>query len=356
MSAAAAAATPASAARSESALATIQHLLVTTPLVRSVSLEAAAAATAGDDAATHVLLKLESEQVTGSFKARGAAHKMHLCKQAGVKRVVTASTGNHALASIHALQKLGLQGSVYIPVTAAAGKVRRVEQQLQAGGGAAAGVSVVREGTDCEVSEVCARRAAEAEAKTGASVVYASPYNDADVITGQSTCAVEIVRQLDGVCPDNVFVSVGGGGLISGVAGYLKAKAAEQGREVTVIGCQPEKDACMLRCVEAGKIVKVDGGETFSDGTAGNVDEGSITLPHCINLVDRWVTVTEGEIASAVKATLDNDAKLIEGAAGVAVAAFLKSPAAVTKGKTSVIIICGGNVSSEKLLHMLGAA
>ena len=330
------------AQQSEAALEGIAAHIRRTPLHRSVALER----NLGGD--TRVFLKLENEQITGSFKARGASHKLAQCKRWSVTNVTTASTGNHALATVHALQSTGISGTIYLPTTAAPGKIAKIETLIARGTSADQKITLASHGDECMASEVEARAVAEKDPAT----VFVSPYNDIDVIVGQSTLAVEIESQLSEL-PDVVFASVGGGGMISGIASYLKHRASEAGKEITIVGCQPERDSAMYDCVKAGHIVEIDGKDTLSDGTAGNVEEGSVTLPYCACLVDKWALVSEEEIKEAVQLTLNEDSKLIEGAAGVAVAGFLQADEALTKDKTSVIIICGGNVSAQKAMKLL---
>eukprot|EP01064_Diplonema_japonicum_P029120 TRINITY_DN4633_c1_g1_i1.p1 TRINITY_DN4633_c1_g1~~TRINITY_DN4633_c1_g1_i1.p1 ORF type:complete len:324 (+),score=50.25 TRINITY_DN4633_c1_g1_i1:59-1030(+) len=312
--------------KSESALDLIKDMIYRTPLAKAYSLEAEL----GPD--TNVLLKLESEQVTGSFKARGAAYKIAMLEGDG--EVTTASTGNHAMATAHALQCFKRKGTVYLPKTAAEQKVEKIKQR------AGDRVELRFYGSDCMQAEVEARRVGGAD--------FISPYNDIQVITGQSTIGVEIHQQFPGAI-DYVLLSVGGGGMISGVAAYLKSVVPS----VKIIGCQPSQDAAMHRCVAANKILEIDCLPTLSDGTAGNVEPGSITLPLCASLVDSWVEVSEEQIASAMKWIFDKESKLIEGAAAVPVAALLADPEKF-KGKTSVIVICGGNIGAEKILKIYG--
>jgi threonine dehydratase len=172
-----------------------------------------------------------------------------------------------------------------------------------------------------------------------------SPYNDATVIEGQGTLAVEILRQLGRAgagALDAVFVAVGGGGLIGGIGLHLKS--ASPGTEV--VGCWPENSPAMHECLKAGAIVEVSEKPTWSTSTAGGVEPGAITLAICRQVVDRNVLVTEDEIVAAARRVHREDGQLIEGAAGVAVAGFLKD-AARYAGGTVVLLICGANAEPE---------
>ena len=296
----------------------------------------------GEDATVpgSVHLKLESTQVTGSFKARGAAHKLLSRTPEQLKSgVVTSSTGNHALATLHAATALGAAGhpvnlTVYIPSTVSPKKLSKLQAAA-----AKCSAELVTVGEDCVEAEGAARKAAESSGKT-----YVSPYNDLAVAGGQGTLAVEILMSLPREKLDAVFVPVGGGGLISGVAALLKS--LDPG--IKVFGCQPELSDVMRRSVEAGKVVELPWEESLSDATAGGIEEGSLTVEACTQFVDECITVTEPEIAAAMVGVHGHHGVAVEGAAGVAVASYIKL-AEQMHGKHAVVIICGGNVSAETL-------
>jgi threonine dehydratase len=277
-----------------------------------------------------VYLKLENIQITGSFKARGALNKV-LSLQGVEGRIVTASTGNHGLGVANALSVVKRPGTIFLPSNASPAKVDAIKMR---------GVPVEFYGETCEETEAYVRSQSD---KTGD--IYVSPYNDADVMAGQGSIGVELERELPGL--DAVFVSVGGGGLIGGIASYLKAVKPS----VDMVGCLPENAPVMLECIKAGKIIEVPEQPTLSDGTAGGLEAGSITFEACRDLVDHYFLVSEAEIASAMKLVLKHHHLIIEGAAGVSVAALLKHADAYI-GKKVVIIICGGNVS-EKVVKQI---
>jgi|SRR5688572_22830310 len=186
-------------------------------------------------------------------------------------------------------------------------------------------------------AEVTARRAANDSVRP-----YVSPYNDADVIAGQGSVAVEMLRQLAEMAAgplDAVFVAVGGGGLIGGIGTHLKRVSPA----TEVVGCWPENSPALYASMQAGAIVDVPERPTFSTSTAGGVEPGAITLEICRRVVDRSVLVSEDALLDAARRVLREDDELIEGAAGVAVAAFLES-ADRYAGKTVAIVVCGGNV------------
>ncbi len=275
-----------------------------------------------------VYLKLENQQVTGSFKARGALNKVLGLSAAEKERgIVTASTGNHAAAVGFALAVDGAAGEIYMPENVARLKVDNLRQYKN--------VTIKLHGRDPVEAEAAAKQRA---ADRGC--VYISPYNDAMVIGGQGTVAVEILHQLPDV--DEVLVPVGGGGLVSGIAGYL-AKARPQAR---VIGCQPQNSAVMYHSVKAGKILDMPSLPTISDGTAGGIEPGAITFSICRQNVDDYLLLTEEEILSALGILLKHHQLMAEGAAGLSVAALLKDTKA-WRGKNVVLIICGNKMSID---------
>lgn len=272
-------------------------------------------------------LKLENEQITGSFKARGAINRLHhhsiteAAPDHG-KGVTTASTGNHALAVAHAGRVYGIPVRVVLPSTVSETKLEKLKNL---------GVEIRAHGNDCVEAELEARALAERERG-----VYVSPYNDAHVIAGQSTIGHELLEQL-GSEARTIYITVGGGGLLAGIASVLKPLGWR------VVGCQPRESAVMMRCVEAGCVVEVDIGETISDGSAGGVETDCVTLPFCMGLVDAWVVVSEQEIRDGVE-LMQKEGLVVEGAAGVAVAGYIRDTERVGEG---VIVICGGNVSKR---------
>ena len=175
---------------------------------------------------------------------------------------------------------------------------------------------------------------------------YLSPYNDEQVIAGQGTCGIEIAMELPD--PDAIFIAVGGGGLIGGVGAVLKAH--DPG--IRVFGCQPLASPVMMRSIEAGEIVDMPSKPTLSDGTAGGIEQGAVTFELNQAVVDEWVAVDEHHIAAAMRAFIDAEGDVIEGAAGVAVAGML-SKRDELMGKKVVALICGGNISNDKLKDCL---
>ncbi|MFQ5983613.1 MAG: pyridoxal-phosphate dependent enzyme, partial [Woeseiaceae bacterium] len=175
---------------------------------------------------------------------------------------------------------------------------------------------------------------------------YLSPYNDEDVVAGQGSCGVEIAKQLPHV--DAIFIAVGGGGLISGVGGFLKSVNPS----MSVVACQPAASAVMTESVKAGEILELPSQPTLSDGTAGGIEADSITFDLCRRVADDYVVVSEDEIAEAMRQFIDAHHMLAEGAAGVALAGLARR-ADDYKDKNVVVIICGGNISLETLKQVI---
>lgn len=272
-------------------------------------------------------LKLEHLQETGSFKFRGASNKVAmLTPEQAALGVVTASNGNHGLGVSAAARARGIAAEVYVSSHVSPAKARRIE---------ANGATIRCMGDDPLTAELAARRAAEESGK-----VFISPYNDADVMAGQGTIAVELARQLPDL--DAVFVAVGGGGLIGGIGAYLK----EAMPHVEVVGCWPKNSPVMFECMRAGRIVDVPEEATLSESTAGGLEAESVTLDVCRRVVDRGVLVEEDEIRDAMRMMFEGEHWVIEGAAAVAVAAFRREAERWT-GKKAVVVICGRNVSPE---------
>lgn len=281
----------------------------------------------------HVYLKYEHMQYTGSFKYRGALHKLLSLtpaeQQAGV---VTASSGNHGMACAFAAAQLNIEASVFVPATASEFKLAQISRL---------GAKVITVDGDCLDAEMQALATAKAQGTT-----YISPYNDDEVIAGQGTIAVELLAQLPDL--DAVFVAVGGGGMVGGIGGYLKAEHPH----IDVIGCWPEVAPAMAKCLEQGAIVNVDEAPTLSDGTAGNVEPGAVTFELCQQVIDKRVYVSEAQIATVIRQIAEHERQIIEGAAAVAIAGALALSEEYAHKQTAVIV-CGRNIAYRKLCQIL---
>ncbi|HEY2403307.1 MAG TPA: threonine/serine dehydratase [Steroidobacteraceae bacterium] len=272
-----------------------------------------------------VLLKYEHMQPTGSFKIRGATNKVRLLDSRQRRTgVLTASTGNHGMAVARAGALAGVPVKVF---------VSNVTAQTKLAGIRAFGAElVIVDGPPLE-AELTARREAEADGTT-----YISPYNDLDVVAGQGTLGVELFEQEPAL--DAVFISVGCGGLIGGVGSALKALNPR----VQVVGVWPEASPCLLRALEAGRIIPVEEHETLSDGTAGAVEADSVTFPICQQVIDERVSVSESEIAAAMARLAETEHLMVEGAAGVALAGLAKRASAY-RGRKVAVVLCGRNIA-----------
>jgi threonine dehydratase len=285
------------------------------------------------DSGAEVFFKLENQQQTGSFKLRGASNKiLSLSPKEAAAGVIAASNGNHGLGVAAAARRAGIAAEIYVSSLVSPAKVRRIEEL---------GARIQRAGNDPLEAELAARAAAERLGK-----VFISPYNDAQVMAGQGTIAVELLWQRPDL--DAIFVAVGGGGLIGGIGAYLKYASPR----TEIVGCWPENSRVLYESIKAGHILDVPEQPTLSESTAGGLEPGSVTLPIGAAVIDRSALVKEDEILHAMRRVRDLRGWLIEGAAAVAVAAFLNDAKRYVNKRVAVVI-CGGNCS-EKVMKELG--
>lgn len=275
----------------------------------------------------NVSLKLESEQITGSFKVRGAFNKL-LSLPEGKKNVITASTGNHGLAVGYSAKRLGLSCRVVVPKNISNFKLKKLKEF---------GIDIEFFGEDCVEAEYFAKRKAEEEGLT-----YISPYNDIQIIAGQGTIGIELNEQTENI--DSVLVPVGGGGMISGISVFLKSI----NKKIRFFGCLPEKSPVMRESIRKGRIVNIKTGETLSDATAGGVEESSITFEICRKYVDDFFLVSEKEIEDAIFTIFENHNRIIEGAGALPVATLLRFKDQF-KNQNVVLILSGSNIDREFL-------
>tara|TARA_Y100000768_G_scaffold67902_1_gene47560 strand:- start:814 stop:1770 length:957 start_codon:yes stop_codon:yes gene_type:complete len=277
-----------------------------------------------------VYFKLENQQFTGSFKARGALNKILTLNESGksISSVISASTGNHGAAAAYAARQVNIECNIYVPEGSSKAKISNMKNY---------GANINIFGSDCVEAEAKARDVSEKN-----QVPYVSPYNDLHIIAGQGTLGVEIRSQANEL--DAIIISLGGGGLMAGTASFLKSVWPN----IKVIGCSPVNSAIMIHSMEAGKILELESLPTLSDGTAGGVEKESITFPLCCKLVDETVLISEKEIKDAMVFYIENERQLLEGAAGTAVAALIKMKDKL-KGKKVGVVICGGNISIDTL-------
>ena len=278
-----------------------------------------------------VLLKREDQQPVFSFKLRGAYNKMVQLTPAQLKKgVICASAGNHAQGVAVSAHTLGTRAVVVMPTTTPQLKVDAVK---------ALGGEVVLFGDSYSDAYT---HAAALEKKQGLTFVH--PFDDPDVIAGQGTIAMEILRQHQGPL-DAVFVAIGGGGLISGVANYIKAVRPE----VKVIGVQMNDSDAMIQSVSAKKRVTLPDVGLFSDGTAVKL-VGEETFRVARGLVDEFMTVNTDAVCAAIKDVFVDTRSIVEPAGALAVAAIKQYVAAhKTKGETYAAILCGANMNFDRL-------
>jgi len=274
-----------------------------------------------------VYLKLDLQQTTGSFKFRGASSKINSLSDEELDRgVLSASTGNYALAIAEAMKNRGREATIYVAKDMPQSRMDLIE---------AHGLNVVVYGDEPGDAEKKARAVAEEEGK-----IYVSPYNDRFVVGGQGTCGLEIWRQVPSI--DTLITACGGAGLITGSAGYLKSCNPA----IEAIAVSPEGSPVMYESRAQGKMVEVEIFETLADTCAGGLDLDTITFELCQKYVDEMVLVTEAEIAGAIRVLFEQHRLVTEGSAALSVAYLLKYPERF-RGKTVVPVLCGKNIGTE---------
>jgi threonine dehydratase len=303
-----------------------------TPLVHSPGLSA--------HVGVHVRLKLESLQVSNSFKARGAFNAAAAWQEQTVGRtdrddvLVTASAGNHGRALAHAAALLGAKLVVFTPASAPRAKLDHI----------------ARHGADLRAIaptyEDAERLAKEFAAKSR--VTYISPYSHPDVIAGAATVALEIIEDWPSV--ETIVVPVGGGGLISGIAAAAKAVSPE----IEIVGVEAEASPAFHTSLAAGRITDVDVRPTIADGLAGNMDPDTITFDMVRRFVDRVVLAPERTIEDAIRALVSHDHIIAEGAGAVGVAGLLAG--LKTKGRNVAVVVSGSNIDTARLAALISTS
>jgi threonine dehydratase len=298
-----------------------------TPLIRSAWLS--------DLSGASVSLKLESLQVSNSFKSRGAFNAViaRLESPGGPpSRLVTASAGNHGRALAATARTFHLPLLVFTPADAPKTKLTAIRRE---------GAELRAHGRDYDEAE----RMAKAYAKqTGAEFI--SPYNDADVIAGAATVAVEMFEDDPGI--DTLVVPIGGGGLISGVAAVAKAINPR----CDVIGVEAEASCAFQESVRAGTLVEIVPGATLADGLGGNPDPDTITFGFIQRLVNRIVTVSEDDLSAAIVGLVEAERLIAEGAGAAATAALVGTRIEV-RDRHVAVIVSGGNIDRARLASLL---
>ena len=280
----------------------------------------------------NVYLKTENLQVTGSFKVRGAGYMIsQLSEEEKARGVVACSAGNHAQGVALAAQKYGIKATICLPDGAPISKVEATKSY-------GAEVVMVK-----GVYDDAYKRALELRDEKGLTFVH--PFDDDDVIAGQATIALEILNNMKNI--DAIVVPIGGGGLIAGIAYAVKHLAPH----IKVYGVQAVGAPSMYNALKNGSIEALTSVSTIADGIAVK-RPGENTFRLCSQYVDEVVTVTDGEISSAILALIEQHKMIAEGAGAVAVAAvmFDKIP---MKNKNIVCVVSGGNIDVTILSRVI---
>ena len=281
--------------------------------------------------ANRLLLKREDMQPVFSFKLRGAYNRMAQLPLAALKRgVIAASAGNHAQGVALAAQKLGCAATIVMPVTTPPIKIEAVR---------ARGAKIVLHGDSYD--EACAHaRVLQRRHR----LTFVHPYDDPDVIAGQGTIGMEILRQHTKPI-DAIFAAIGGGGLIAGIAAYVKRLRPE----IRVIGVEPVDADAMYRSLKAGRRVKLDQVGLFADGVAVK-QVGRETFRLCRELVDDVIRVDTDAICAAIKDVFEDTRAILEPAGALAIAgakAYVEQTR--VRGRTLVAVACGANMNFDRL-------
>ena len=277
-----------------------------------------------------VFLKFENLQYTASFKERGACNKLaQLDADERARGVVAMSAGNHAQGVAYHAQRLGLRAVIVMPRFTPGVKVERTR---------GFGAEVVLHGDTLEAARAHARELAERQG-----LVFVHPYDDAAIVAGQGTVALEMLRAQPDL--DTLVVAVGGGGLISGMA--TAAKAIRPGIEV--VGVQTERFPAMYNAIKGTQLPQ--GSSTIAEGIAVGTP-GEITQSIIRRLVDDMVLVDEGDIEQAIVMLLEIEKTLVEGAGAAGLAALLKHPKRFA-GKRVGLVLCGGNIDPLLLASII---
>ena len=274
-----------------------------------------------------VWLKLDLVQKTASFKFRGALNKiLSLTEEELDGGVVSASTGNYALAVAEAMRIRNRRATIYVGNDMDESRLEILR---------AHGLDVVVSDGDAWGAEIEARRVGDEEGK-----VYVSPYNDPIVVGGQGTCGYEISQQLPDL--DAAFFACGAGGLLTGSSAWLKS----HNPDVRTFGVSPSNSPVMFESVRQDKMITMDTKPTLADTCGGGVDLDTITLDYCRRYSDGIVLLSEDEIAAAVRLLFEQHRLVAEGSGVLGIGGILKNKEKL-KGKKVVAVVCGRNIDLE---------
>jgi len=281
-----------------------------------------------------VWLKLDSMQRTSSFKFRGAVNKiLSLTEEDLDLGVISASTGNFALAVAEAVSIRGRRATIYVAEDIEPGRLELLRSH---------GLDLVVEGTLAWDAEKAARLAAKEEGK-----IYVSPYNDPIVVGGQGTCGYEISKQLPDL--DAALFACGAGGLLTGSAGWLKS----HNPAVEAFGVSPENSPVMQQSMNANRMLEMETFRTLADTCAGGVDLDTITLELCRRYVEEIVLLTETEIEDSIRLLFEQHRLVVEGSGALAVGGLLKRKEHF-RGKKVVAVVCGRNIDLDVFKRIIG--
>ncbi len=274
-----------------------------------------------------VWLKLDLVQRTASFKYRGAVNKiLSLTEDELDKGVVSASTGNYALAVAEAMRQRGRRATIYVGKDIEDSRLELLK---------AHGLDLVVFDGDAWGAEKEARRVGDEEGKT-----YVSPYNDPLVVGGQGTCGLEISEQQPDL--DAAFFACGAGGLLTGSSGWLKS----HNPDIETYGVSPANSPVMYESVRSNKMITMDTEPTLADTCAGGVDLDSITLDLCRRYVDEILLLEEDEIAASIRLLFEQHRLVSEGSGALGIGGLLQRKEQF-KGKKVVAVVCGRNIDLE---------
>ena len=309
--------------RIEQAYNTVKKVLNETPLDISQTFSQMSEA--------QLYLKCENLQKTGSFKVRGAYNKIaSLAKQKEVKHVIASSAGNHAQGVAFAASAMGIKSTIVMPLAAPIAKVAATKSY---------GANVVLFGSCYDDAY---KKACELQQETGAEFIH--PFNDEDIIAGQGSVAIEILRALPTV--DIVLVPAGGGGLLAGIASYLKLVNPR----IKVIGVQAAGADAIEKSFRVKELVFTNSASTIADGIAVN-EPGKLTLQSIIKYVDDVVCVSDEDIAESILLLLERSKMVVEPAGAAALAAAINKKIDIA-GKRAVCVLSGGNIDVS-MIHKI---
>tara|TARA_Y100001970_G_scaffold294024_1_gene445970 strand:+ start:47 stop:1588 length:1542 start_codon:yes stop_codon:yes gene_type:complete len=279
----------------------------------------------------NIFLKREDLQDVFSFKVRGAFNKMRtLNKEKLSKGVITSSAGNHAQGVALSAQKLNCKATILMPITTPIVKVNAV-RELEA--------EVILFGENYDESYIEALRLSKER-----DLAFIHPFDDPDVIAGQGTIGIEIMSQ-HGKTPDNIYIAVGGGGLIAGISVYIKSLWPN----IKIIGVEPQDADAMTRSLNENKLINLENVGLFADGVAVK-NVGKVTYEIAKKYVDKMITVNTDEICAAIKDVFEDTRSILEPAGALSIAGMKKDIERDNiKNKDLIAIACGANMNFERL-------